>query len=91
MTRGGGLLRTATCESAAVTVKTSATSSTIRGVVRQGCRPLHDVLQQETSPHQGGAVFHALAPSLRQVVWPDKLKVGHIVKYDGSNNPEEFI
>jgi hypothetical protein len=32
-----------------------------------------------------------LAPSLRQVVWPHKFKVGHIDKYDGSSNPKEFI
>jgi hypothetical protein len=32
-----------------------------------------------------------MAPSLRQVVWPKKFKAGHIDKYDGSNNPEEFI
>jgi hypothetical protein len=35
--------------------------------------------------------FRALAPSLRQVVWPKKFKAGHIDKYDKSNNPEEFI
>jgi hypothetical protein len=35
--------------------------------------------------------FHALAPSLRQVVWPDKFKARHIDKYDGYNNFEEFI
>jgi hypothetical protein len=35
--------------------------------------------------------FCALAPSLRQVVWPDKFNAGHIDKYDGSSNPEEFI
>jgi hypothetical protein len=39
----------------------------------------------------GDRSFHALAPSLRQVVWPDKLKDGHIDKYDGSSNSEEFI
>jgi hypothetical protein len=32
-----------------------------------------------------------MAPSLRQVVWLDKFKTGHIDKYDGSNNPKEFI
>jgi hypothetical protein len=32
-----------------------------------------------------------LAPSLRQVVWSEKLKVGHINKYDGFSNPKEFI
>jgi hypothetical protein len=35
--------------------------------------------------------FHALALSLRQVVWPDKFKARHIDKYDGYNNFEEFI
>jgi hypothetical protein len=32
-----------------------------------------------------------LAPSLRQVTWPDKFKPGSIDKYDGSSNSEEFI
>jgi hypothetical protein len=35
--------------------------------------------------------FCALAPPLRQAVWPEKFKAGHIDKYDGSSNPEEFI
>jgi hypothetical protein len=35
--------------------------------------------------------FRALAPSLRQVIWPEKFKAGHIDKYDRSSNPEEFI
>jgi hypothetical protein len=35
--------------------------------------------------------FCALPPSVRQVVWPEKFKAGHINKYDGSSNPEEFI
>jgi hypothetical protein len=39
----------------------------------------------------GSGSFHALAPELRQVAWPDKFKNGSIDKYDGSNNPEEFI
>jgi hypothetical protein len=39
----------------------------------------------------GRGGFRALVPSLRQVVWPEKFKTGHIDKYDGSNNPEEFI
>jgi hypothetical protein len=42
-----------------------------------------------TPSGRGG--FCALAPSLRQVVWLEKFKAGHIDKYDGSNNPEEFI
>jgi hypothetical protein len=36
-------------------------------------------------------MFHALAPRLRQVAWPNKFKSGPIDKYDGSSNPEEFI
>jgi hypothetical protein len=28
---------------------------------------------------------------LNNVRWPEKFKVGHISKYDGSSNPEEFI
>jgi hypothetical protein len=32
-----------------------------------------------------------LAPSLRQVIWPEKFKAGDIDKYDGPSNPEEFI
>jgi hypothetical protein len=39
----------------------------------------------------GRGDFHALAPSLRQVVWPEKFKARHIDKYDGSSNSEEFI
>jgi hypothetical protein len=35
--------------------------------------------------------FRALALSLKQIVWPDKFKVRHIDKYDGSSNSEEFI
>jgi hypothetical protein len=35
--------------------------------------------------------FHALAASLRQIIWSEKFKVGHIDKYDRSSNPEEFI
>jgi hypothetical protein len=36
-------------------------------------------------------MFHALAPRLRQVTWPNKFKSGPIDKYNGSSNPEEFI
>jgi hypothetical protein len=49
------------------------------------CSPVRDV----TSSGRGG--FHALAPPLRQVIWPEKFKAGHIDKYDRSSNPEEFI
>jgi hypothetical protein len=45
----------------------------------KGCHPIR----------RGG--FRALAPTLRQIVWPDKFKAEHIYKYDGSSNPEEFI
>jgi hypothetical protein len=39
----------------------------------------------------GRGVFRVLAPGLSQVTWPKKFKSGPIDKYDGSNNPEEFI
>jgi hypothetical protein len=39
----------------------------------------------------GRGGFRALAAPLRQVRWPEKFKAGHIDKYDGYNNPEEFI
>jgi hypothetical protein len=39
----------------------------------------------------GRGNFCAMAPSLSQVVWPEKFKIGHIDKYDGSNNHKEFI
>jgi hypothetical protein len=42
-----------------------------------------------TTSGRGG--FRALAPSLKQVVWPEKFKARHINKYDGSSNFEEFI
>jgi hypothetical protein len=42
-----------------------------------------------TPSGRGG--FRALASSLRKVVWPEKFKHGHIDKYNGSSNPEEFI
>jgi hypothetical protein len=39
----------------------------------------------------GRGAFHALAPRLRQVAWPNRFKAGPIDKYDDSSNPEEFI
>jgi hypothetical protein len=42
-----------------------------------------------TPTGRGG--LRALAPSLRQVVWPEKFKAAHINKYDGSRNHKEFI
>jgi hypothetical protein len=39
----------------------------------------------------GRGGFRALAPPLRQVIWPEKFKAEHIDKYDGSSNPEVFI
>jgi hypothetical protein len=41
------------------------------------------------SNREGG--FRTLAPSLRQVTWPDKFKPKSIDKYDGLSNPKEFI
>jgi hypothetical protein len=41
------------------------------------------------SIREGG--FCGMASSLRQIIWPEKFKPGHIDKYDGSNNPKEFI
>jgi hypothetical protein len=35
--------------------------------------------------------FRALVAPLWQIVWPEKFKAGHIDKYDGSSNLEEFI
>jgi hypothetical protein len=32
-----------------------------------------------------------LAPTLRQVSWPDRFKPRSIDKYDDFNNPKEFI
>jgi hypothetical protein len=57
--------------------------------VRSPTPPRRSLKRYVTPSGRGG--FHALAPSLRQVVWPDKFKAGHIDKYDGSSNPEEFI
>jgi hypothetical protein len=39
----------------------------------------------------GRGMFHAIAPALRQVAWPDKFMPGSIDKYDGSSNLEDFI
>jgi hypothetical protein len=40
------------------------------------CSPVRDVIPS------GRDGFCALAPTLRQVVWPEKFKAGHIKKYD---------
>jgi hypothetical protein len=45
---------------------------------------------QAPTPSGRGA-FHAPAPGLRHVVWPDKFKPRPINNYDGSSNPKEFI
>jgi hypothetical protein len=47
-------------------------------------------LARDVTP-SGRGDFRALALPLRQVIWPEKFKTGHINKYDGSSNPEEFI
>jgi hypothetical protein len=39
----------------------------------------------------GRSGFCTLAGPLREVRWPAKFKAGHIDRYDGSSNPEEFI
>jgi hypothetical protein len=39
----------------------------------------------------GRSGFRAMTGPLRQVRWLDKFKTGNIDRYDGSNNPEEFI
>jgi hypothetical protein len=39
----------------------------------------------------GKSGFRALVGPLRQVRWPDKFKTSNIDRYDGSNNPKEFI
>jgi hypothetical protein len=35
--------------------------------------------------------FHGLMGPLRQVRWPDKFNTSNIDRYDGFNNPKEFI
>jgi hypothetical protein len=61
----------------------------MRRRARTLARPRHSPARDVTPSGRGG--FRALAPSLRQVVWPEKFKAGHIDKYNGSSNPEEFI
>jgi hypothetical protein len=57
----------------------------VRSPTPPQCSPTRDVTPS------GRGSFRALPPSLRQDVWPEKFKAGHIDKYDGSNNSEEFI
>jgi hypothetical protein len=52
--------------------------------------PLRRSSVRDVTPPGRGS-FRALAPSLRQVVWPEKFKDRHIDKYDGSSNFEKFI
>jgi hypothetical protein len=56
---------------------------------RSSTPPPRSPVRDVTPSGRGG--FCAIAPSLRQVVWPEKFKAGHIDKYDGSSNLEEFI
>jgi hypothetical protein len=56
---------------------------------RSSTPPQRSPARDVTPSGRGG--FCALASSLKQVVWSEKFKPGHIDKYDGSNNPEEFI
>jgi hypothetical protein len=48
------------------------------------------VLTRDATP-TGRSGFRALAGPLREVRWPTKFKTGHIDRYDGSSNLEEFI
>jgi hypothetical protein len=48
------------------------------------------VLTRDITP-TGRSGLRALAGPLREVRWPAKFKAGHIDRYDGSDNPEEFI
>jgi hypothetical protein len=48
------------------------------------------VLTRDVTP-TGRSGFRALAKPLREVRWLAKFKAGHIDRYDGSSNPEEFI
>jgi hypothetical protein len=57
----------------------------VRSLTPPQCSPTRNVAPS------GRGDFCALAPPLRQVIWPEKFKVGHIDKYDGFNNPKEFI
>jgi hypothetical protein len=57
--------------------------------VRSPTPPRCSLVRDVTPSWRGG--FRPLAPSLRQIVRPEKFKVGHIDKYDRPNNPEEFI
>jgi hypothetical protein len=56
-------------------------------LVKSGCYMLS---ARDVTPSRRGG-FRALAAPLRQVVWPEKFKAGHIDKYDGFSNPKEFI
>jgi hypothetical protein len=48
------------------------------------------ILTRDVTP-TGRSEFRALAGPLREVRWSIKFKAGHIDRYDGSSNPEEFI
>jgi hypothetical protein len=56
---------------------------------RSSTPPRRSLVRDVTPPGRGG--FCALAPPLRQVIWSEKFKAGHIDKYDGSNNTKKFI
>jgi hypothetical protein len=52
--------------------------------------PTPQFLARDVTP-TGRSGFRALAGPLREVRWPAKFKAGHINRYDGSSNSEEFI
>jgi hypothetical protein len=56
-------------------------------LVKSGCYMLS---ARDVTPSRRGG-FRALAAPLKQVVWPEKFKAGHIDKYDGFSNLKEFI
>ena len=45
----------------------------------------------EAGPPGPGAGCRAFTHDLRRVCWPDKFRSAPIEKYDGSDNPEEFL
>jgi hypothetical protein len=58
-------------------------------MLRTPSPPLRSLVEDVTPMGKSG--FRALAGPLKQVWWPEKFKTGNIDRYDGSNNPEEFI
>jgi hypothetical protein len=68
----------------------STTSEDQRRIRDRTSSPPQRFLARGVTP-TGRSGFRALAGPLREVRWPAKFKACHIDRYDGSNNPEEFI